>query len=252
MKIFDKAPASPLTSEEIKIMEKAGRLTAETLILLKKHIRPGITTLELDNIAEDFILSNNGTPTFKNYHSYPKSLCISIDECVVHGIPSEKKLVEGQIVSIDVGVTYNGFVGDSAVTFAVGEISDEKKRLLKVSEDALFKGIAQATANNRVYDISSAIQNHCESNGYSLTRELTGHGVGRALHQSPSVPNFKPSLLEKTKMRLPNAKLFNGLGIAIEPMVHSGKKEIYIGKDKWAVITLDHSPAAHFEHTLVI
>jgi methionyl aminopeptidase len=239
-----------MTLEEIKLMEIAGRITAETLTLVGKNIKVGITTLELDRIAEDYIRTKDATPSFKGYQGFEYSLCISIDEVVVHGIPSERKLEEGQIVSIDCGATYQGFVGDSAVTFPVGKISEEKQKLLKITEEALFKGIEQAIERNKVYDISRAIQTHCESNGYSLTRELTGHGIGKKMHLKPSIPNFVPPLLERRTM--PNEKLINGIGLAIEPMVHLGKKEVYTGNDKWAVITRDHNPAAHFEHTVIV
>ena len=240
----------PMSLEEIKLMEKAGRITADTLSLVGKNIKVGITTLELDEIAEDYIKTNDAIPTFKGYQGYEFSLCISIDEVVIHGIPSEQKLVEGQIVSVDCGATYKGFVGDSAVTFPVGKISDEKQKLLTVTEEALFKGIEQAIEKNKVFDISRAIQTHCEANGYSLTREMTGHGIGKKMHLKPSIPNFVPSLLERRTM--PNEKLFNGMGLAIEPMVHFGKKDVYVAADKWAVITRDNSPAAHFEHTIIV
>lgn len=241
----------PMSLEDIKLMEIAGRITGETLSLIGKYIKVGISTLELDAIAEDYIKSKEAIPTFKGYNGFQHSICASIDEVVVHGIPSnEQKLEAGQIISIDCAATYKGFVGDSAVTFAVGEISDEKKRLLKITEEALFKGIEQAIEKNKIYDISRAIQKHCEENGYSVTRELTGHGIGRKMHLAPSIPNFVPSLLEKRIM--PNEKLINGIGLAIEPMVHLGKKEVYVAKDKWAVITRDKSPAAHFEHTLIV
>jgi methionyl aminopeptidase len=219
----------PLTNDEIKKMENAGRITADTLLLIEKYIKQGITTLELDSIAEDYIRSKNAIPTFKGYSNYSHTLCISIDECVVHGVPSSRKLQEGEIVSIDCGVTFDGFIGDSAVTYPVGEISDEKQKLLKVTEEALFIGIEQARHRNKVFDISRAIQTHCEANGFSLTRDLHGHGVGRRLHQEPSIPNFVPSLLQRVS--LPNSKLFAGLSIAIEPMVHLGKKEIYVSSD---------------------
>jgi methionyl aminopeptidase len=179
-----------MTVEEIKLMEIAGRITADTLTLVGKNVKAGITTFELDKIAEDFIRTKDAIPTFKGYQGFEYSLCISIDEIVVHGIPNGRKLEEGEIVSIDCGATYKGFVGDSAVTFPVGKISEEKQRLLTVTEEALFKGIEQAIERNKVYDISRAIQNHCETNGYSLTRELTGHGVGKKLHLKPSIPNF--------------------------------------------------------------
>jgi len=240
----------PMSLEEIKLMEKAGRITADTLTLIGKNIKVGITTEELDNIAEDYIRTNDATPSFKGYNGYGFSLCISIDEVVVHGIPNERKLEEGQIVSVDCGATYKGFVGDSAVTFPVGKISEEKQRLLTVTEEALFKGIEQAIEKNKVYDISKAIQNHCEANGYSLTRELTGHGIGNKMHLKPSIPNFIPSLLERKS--IPNEKLINGIGLAIEPMVHLGKKEVFVLKDGWTVCTRDNTPAAHFEHTVIV
>lgn len=239
-----------LTLDEIKKMERAGRMTADTLALVARHIKPGVSTLELDAIAEDFIRSGGGEPTFKGYNNFPNALCISVESCVVHGIPGPEPLLAGQIVSVDCGVTLDGFVGDSAVTFAVGEISAEKQALLKATEEALWAGIKRAVNGGKVYDIAQSVQSYCETRGYSLTRELTGHGVGRRLHQYPSVPNFVPPLLRRRD--LPNAKLYNGLGLAIEPMVHMGAKEVFVGADKWAVITRDGSPAAHFEHTLVI
>lgn len=240
----------PLSISDIKLMEIPCRIVSDTLTHISKYIKHGIETKELDRIAEDFIKTRNAEPAFKNYNNFPSTLCISIDEEVVHGLPSERKLVEGQIVSIDCGAKCNGFVGDSAVTFPVGNISDEKKKLLKVTEEALLLGIAQAVDKAKIYDISYAIQTHCEKNGYSLTRELTGHGIGRKLHMEPAIPNFVPSLLQKKI--IPNKKLINGLGLAIEPMVHLGLKETYLAKDKITVITRDGSPAAHFEHTIIV
>ena len=241
----------PLTTEQIAAMKEAGKLCGQTLNVLKEYIKPGITTLEINNIGEEFIRTHKGIPTFKGYNNFPAALCISVDECVVHGIPNNKPLQEGQIVSIDCGVTLNGWIGDSAYTYPVGEISEDKKRLIKITEEALYLGIKEAKNNAKVYDIANVIQQYCEVAGYSLTRELTGHGVGRKLHQPPSIPNFVPPLLKRKS--LPNVKLFNGLAIAIEPMVHLGKKEVYIdGTDKWSVITRDRSPAAHFEHTIII
>jgi len=240
-----------LTAEQICLMKAAGKLCGQTLLMLKEYIKAGITTLEINNIGEEYIRSHGAIPTFKGYNNFPFALCISVDDCVVHGVPDDKPLQEGQIVSIDCGVTLNGWIGDSAYTYPVGEISDDKKQLLKITEEALYLGIKQAKNKNNVYNISKAIQDYCEAAGYSLTRELSGHGVGNKLHQEPSVPNFVPPLLQRRM--LPNAKLFNGLSIAIEPMVHLGKKEIYIdGNNKWSVMTRDHSPAAHFEHTIII
>jgi methionyl aminopeptidase len=241
----------PLTTEQIDAMKAAGKLCGQTLSMLKQYIKPGISTLEINKIGEEFIRSHNAIPTFKGYNNFPFALCISVDDCVVHGFPDNKPLKDGQIVSVDCGVTVNGWIGDSAYTYPVGEISVALKRLLKITEESLFLGIKQAKPGNKVYDISKAIQDYCESNGYSLTRELTGHGVGKKLHQDPSVPNFVPPLLKRRD--LPNAKLFNGLAIAIEPMVHIGKKEVYVDdKDKSSIITRDHSPAAHYEHTVII
>lgn len=240
----------PFNNEQIKLMERAGKIVADTITLLGKSIRPGITTNELNALADDYIRSQDAYPTFLNYNNFPKSVCISVEDCVVHGIPSDRILNEGEIVSIDCGATYKGFVGDSAATFPVGEISDEKKRLLKVTEEALWLGIEQAQPGKKVYALAAAIQKHCESNGYSLTRELTGHGVGKYLHMKPSIPNFIPPLLQRKS--LPNDKIINGIGLAIEPMVHIGGKEVYVETNNWEIITRDHSPAAHFEHTIIV
>lgn len=244
------------SADEIKKIEFSCRIVADTLSMLKAYVKPGVTTFELDKMAEDFIRSKNARPAFKGYKPdrnstpFPGTLCISINEVVVHGIPSERKLVEGEIVSLDCGAEFDGYYGDSAVTYAVGKISDSKDRLLKVTEEALFLGIEQAVENNKVYDISRAVQTHCEKNGYSLTRELVGHGIGKKLHEEPPVPNFVPPLLHRNKY--PNVKLQNGMAIAIEPMVHEGKKEVYTARDGWTIITGDRSPAAHFEHTIVV
>jgi len=242
------------TEKEIDLMEKAARIVADTLVLLGKYIKSGITTAELDSIAEDFILSKGAKPAFKGYKvdgkSYPNSLCISIDEEVVHGIPGQRKLEEGQIVSIDCGSVLNGYFGDSAITYPVGKISDVKKKLLSVTEASLMQGIEQAVERNKVYDISRAVQTYVEGNGFSVTRELVGHGIGKKLHEEPPVPNFVPPLLHRSQY--PNLKLVNGMALAIEPMVHAGGKNIRTAKDGWTVITSDKSPAAHFEHTVVI
>ncbi|MFP4527547.1 MAG: type I methionyl aminopeptidase [Candidatus Kapaibacterium sp.] len=242
------------SAEEIKKMEKAGRIVAETLSLLKKYIQPGTRTIELDKIAEDYIRSHNAEPAFKGYQVdklfFPNTLCISIDEEVVHGIPSDRQLKEGEIVSIDCGAVIEGYYGDSAVTYAVGEIDDEKKRLMQATEEALMLGIEQAVARNKIYDISRAIQEHVESRGFSVTRELVGHGIGKTMHEEPPVPNFVPPLLHR--QQYPNVKLAPGMAICIEPMVHAGRKEIISLDDGWTVITRDRKPAAHFEHQVVI
>ena len=250
---YQKGP-SIKTTDEIKKMEKACRIVADTLDLVGKHIAPGIQTIELDKIAEDYILSCGAKPAFKGYQVdnliFPNTLCISIDEEVVHGIPSKRRLELGQIVSVDCGCSIDGYFGDSAFTFPVGEVSDEKKNLMKVTQEALMLGIEKAVDRNKLYQISQAIQEHVEKNGYSVTRELTGHGIGRHLHEEPSVPNFVPPLLHRTQF--PNEKLLNGMAIAIEPMVHAGRREVRNGSDGWMVFTLDRKPAAHFEHTIII
>ena len=242
--------------EEIKKIEKACRIVADTLSILKTYVKVGTTTKELDEIAEDFIRSKNARPAFKGYQPdrnlmpFPGTICASVNEVVVHGIPGDYKLKEGDIISIDCGAELDGYYGDSAVTYPVGKINELTERLLKVSEEALFRGIENAIEGRKVYDISRAIQEHCESNGYSLTRELVGHGIGRRLHEEPPVPNFVPPLLHRS--RYPNVKLMSGMALAIEPMVHMGRKEIITGSDGWTISTIDGMPAAHFEHTVIV
>lgn len=242
------------TNEEIRLIERACRIVAETLSLLEKYVQPGIETIELDRIAEDYILSKEAKPAFKGYRvdnrEYPFTLCISIDEEVVHGLPSSRKLQPGEIVSIDCGVQKDGYFGDSAVTYPVGQISSEKQKLLNVTARALELGIEQAIEGNRVYDISRAIQTYVEANGFSVTRELVGHGVGRRLHEEPPIPNFVPLLLHRKQY--PNIKLVENMTLAIEPMVHQGKYMVQTKDDGWTVYTSDGSPAAHFEHTVVV
>ncbi|MFH1050929.1 MAG: type I methionyl aminopeptidase [bacterium] len=242
------------TEKEIDLMEKAARIVAETLVLLGKYIKSGITTAELDAIAEDYIRSKGAKPAFKGYkvdgRAYPSSLCISIDEEVVHGLPGQRKLENGEIVSIDCGSELNGYFGDSAMSYPVGAISELKKKLLKITEESLMMGIEQAVERNKIYDIARAVQTYVESNGFSVTRELVGHGIGKKLHEEPPVPNFVPPLLHRSQY--PNVKLVNGMAIAIEPMVHAGGKNIKTLRDGWTVVTADKSPAAHFEHTIVI
>jgi methionyl aminopeptidase len=239
---------------EIKLIENACRIVAETLSLLEKYVKPGVETIELDKIAEDYILSKGAKPAFKGYEVdgliYPNTLNVSIDEEVVHGIPKHRKLEEGQIVSLDCGCCKEGYYGDSAVSYGVGTISDDIIRLMKITNESLFLGIEQAIDRNKLYDISRSIQTHCETNGYSLTRELTGHGIGRHLHEEPSIPNFVPPLLHRNTF--PNVKLMKGMALAIEPMVHLGKKEVIQLKDGWTIVTADGLPAAHFEHTIIV
>jgi methionyl aminopeptidase len=242
------------TADDIRKIEAASRVVAETIALMRKHIAPGVTTKELDAIAEDHIRSRGGIPAFKGYivddREFPSSLCISIDEEVVHGMPGARALKEGQIVTIDCGVQLDGFFGDSAYTFAVGEISTDKQRLLDATQESLMLGIEQAVEGNRIYDIAKAVQSHVEKQGFSVVRELVGHGIGRHLHEEPPVPNFVPGLLHRS--RYPNAKLRNGMALAIEPMVNMGTFHVHTASDGWTVYTADGKPAAHFEHTIVI
>lgn len=242
------------TEKEIDLIEKACRIVAETLSLIEKYVKPGVETLELDKIAEDYIRSKDAIPAFKGYmvdrKKFPATLCISIDEEVVHGIPGSRKLIEGEIVSIDCGCHKNEYYGDSAVTFGVGQISEEKTKLMDVTNKSLFLGIEQAITGNKIYDVSRAIQDYVESNGFSLTRELCGHGVGKYLHEEPSIPNFVPPLLHR--QRFPNVKLYKGMSLAIEPMVHAGSLQVRTLKDGWTVVTADGKPAAHFEHTVIV
>lgn len=235
----------------IHYIESACKIVAETIELVGKYIATGVTTAELDAIAEDYIRSKEAEPAFKGYRGFPNTLCISVEDEVVHGIPStQRKLQEGEIVSIDCGVKKNGYYGDAAYTFPVGVISAEKQRLLDVTEKSLELGIQQATARNKVYDISRAVQQYVESNGYSVVRELTGHGVGRRLHEDPSIPNFVPPLLYRS--HYPNMKLQRGQTLAIEPMVNSGSYQVFTGDDGWTIYTADNQPSAHFEHTVMV
>lgn len=237
------------TKKEIDFIRDSCKIVAETLQLVKSNIKPGVTTLELDKIAEDYIRSNNAVPAFKGYVQgplipFPGSICASIDEEVVHGIPGSRTLKEGEIITIDVGVLKNNFFGDAALSVPVGKISDEKIKLLVITEKSLHLGIEQAIANNRVHDISSAVQEYVEANGFSVVRELCGHGVGKFLHEDPSVPNFGK--------KGTGAKLKNGMTLAIEPMVNLGKYYVKTKPDGWTVITEDGLPSAHFEHTILI
>ncbi len=234
---------------EIELIRESSKIVAEVLALVGSRIKPGVHTKELDEIAERYIRSRGGTPAFKGYghdrkNLFPASLCISIDEEVVHGIPNGRPLEEGQIVSIDVGVRKNGYFGDSARTFAVGRVSEEKQRLMRVTEESLYKGIEQAVAGNHVHDISFAVQKYVESSGFSVVRDLVGHGVGRSLHEDPAIPNYgDPGT---------GVKLKEGMVLAIEPMVNAGTYKVNFGDDGWTVRTADGKPSAHFEHTIVI
>lgn len=232
------------SSYEIELIRASGDILGKVHGLLSENIKSGITTKYLDKLAYDFILKNNALPSFLNYRNFPATLCISINETVVHGIPSNYILKDGDIVSIDCGVYLNGFHSDSAYTYRVGKISDEKLRLLRNTYNSLFEGIKFARVGMRVGDISFSIQNYTERLGYSVVRELVGHGVGKNLHEEPEVPNFG----KKGK----GVKLLNGMVIAIEPMINIGKKDVYLMEDGWSVNTSDSKPSAHFEHTVGI
>jgi len=232
------------TSEEIEIMARASRVVAETLAMLRREVRPGITTDELDRLAEQFIRSHGGTPAFKGYRNYPKTLCSSINDQVVHGIPSKRALKEGDIIGLDLGAIVEGFYGDSAVTVAVGKVSPRIAELLKVTEASLFAGIAQAVVGNRLSDISHAVQQHAEAAGFSVVTDFVGHGIGRQLHEEPQVPNYgKPGQ---------GPRLQEGMVLAIEPMINMGKSGVRVLDDRWTAVTTDGSLSAHFEHTIAI
>ena len=233
------------TGRELALMKEACRISAGALKVIEQAIEPGITTGELDRIAEKYILSQGAKPNFKGYHGYPATACISINNEVIHGIPSVKrKINNGDIVSVDLGATINGYHGDNAATFAVGEIDTEAKRLIDTTRESLYEGIKMARAGGRTGDIGYAIQSYVESRGFSVVREYVGHGVGTALHESPEVPNFG------TPGR--GVRLLPGMTLAIEPMINIGKPNVKVMPDGWTVLTCDGSLSAHFEHTIAI
>ena len=232
------------TDSEIELLRKAALLVGKTLGEVGKHIRPGIRTIELDKIAEEFIRDHGAVPAFKGYEGFPGSLCISVNDAVVHGIPGNYELRDGDIVSIDCGTILDGYVGDSAYTFTVGEVSEEIKLFLQRSKESLYKGIEQAVSGNRIGDIGYAIQSYVEQFGYGVVRELVGHGVGRKMHEDPQVPNYGK--------RGTGTKLSEGIVIAIEPMITFGKKDIIQERDGWTIKTKDRKPAAHFEHDIAV
>ena len=227
---------------EIEKLYSAGQIVKETLLLVEEYIKPGVTTIELDQIAEKFIRSQKAVPGFKGLYGFPATLCVSIDDEVVHGIPKDRELKNGQIVSIDVGSIYEDFYGDHAKTFVVGDTSDEKKKLLDVTRECLMIGISQVRVGNRIGDIGYSIQEYAESHGYGVVRDLVGHGIGKNLHEEPQVPNFGKkgtgSIIE------------NGLCLAIEPMINMGDYNVYTKSDKWTMCTIDGKPSAHFEHSI--
>lgn len=232
------------TESEIDILRENAILVSKTLAEVAKVVAPGVTTKHLDDVAREFIRSNGAEPGFLNYGGFPYSLCISVNDIVVHGFPSDYKLKEGDIVSVDCGTIYKGFYGDSAYTFPVGKIDDETAKLLEVTKQSLYLGAEQAIAGNRIGDIGSAVQQHVEQFGYSVVREMVGHGVGKNLHESPEVPNYGKQGKGK--------KLVEGMVLCIEPMINAGKKEIYLGSNGWAVGTVDRKNSAHFEFMVVV
>ena len=244
MKIFLK------TEDEISLMREANRLVGQTLAELAKHIKPGVSTLQLDKIAEEFIRDHGAVPTFKDFPNpfgepFPASICTSVNEVVVHGIPDAKTILkDGDIISIDCGTLLNGFNGDSCYTFSVGEVSAEVKQLLEVTKASLYRAIDVALPGHHVGDIGYTVQDYCESHGYGVVRELTGHGIGKEMHEAPGVPNYG--------RRGHGARLTDGMTICIEPMINAGRKDVYLAKNGWAVHTADHKNAAHYELTVVV
>lgn len=230
---------------EIEYMRKAGKLTGETLLMLEEKVKPGITTEDLDKLAEDYIRKHGGIPSFKGYGGFPASICTSVNEEVIHGIPSKKRhLQEGDIISIDCGAIVNGWQGDAARTFPVGKVSEEAQKLISVTKESFFKGAEKAVVGNRLTDISNAVQTYAESFGYSLVRDYVGHGIGQEMHEDPEVPNYgRPGR---------GPKLVNGMVLAVEPMVNIGKYQVVTQDNGWTVVTEDGSLAAHYENTIAI
>ena len=238
------------TEEEIELMRAANLMVAATLTEIKMAIRPGVTTLQLDKIADEYIRDNGAVPTFKGFpnpcggETFPASICTSVNDEVVHGLPNDRPLKEGDIVSVDCGILLNGYNGDSRYTFGVGEISAEIKQLLQTTKEALYCGIEAALPGRRIGDVGYAVQAHCEAQGYGVVREFVGHGIGQKMHEDPPVPNYG--------RRGNGPQIKNGLCIAIEPMITMGSPKIYMTEDRWTIKTRDGKPAAHFEHTIAI
>jgi methionyl aminopeptidase len=232
------------TRREIEIMRKAGRLVAESHELVRRHIKPGVTTKELDRLVEEFLRSRNAIPTFKGYNGFPFAICASVNEEVVHGFPSERELKEGDIVSVDIGATFEGYVGDGAKTYLVGEVDEEKKHLVEATRQSFYEGIKFARTSYRLSDISHAIQAYAEYQGLSVVRDFVGHGVGKHMHEEPQVPNFgKPGK---------GPRLQEGMVLAIEPMINAGTYNVRVLENNWTVVTADGKPSAHYEHTVAI
>jgi methionyl aminopeptidase len=233
------------TADEILLMREANQIVAETLTMLSNEIEPGMSTWELDHLAEELCVKRKAKPAFKGYRGFPGSLCVSVNEEVVHGIPSrKKKLKKGDIISIDFGVLYRGYYGDSAITVPVGTIAEDIQKLLNTTRNSLHKGIEQAVAGNRISDISKAIQDSVEGGGFTVVRQFVGHGIGTQLHEAPEIPNFHQG--ERT------ARLLPGMVLAIEPMVNMGTHKVKVLRDGWTVITMDKKPSAHFEHSIAV
>lgn len=232
------------TDEEIELLRESNLLVSKTLAEVARHIAPGVTTLSLDKVAEEYIRDNGAIPGFLGYNGFPATLCISINDAVVHGIPGERRLQEGDVVSVDCGVLKSGFYGDSAFTFEVGIVADNVKKLLKVTRECLSLGLEKVEAGNRIGDISSAVQENAEKNGFTVVREMVGHGLGRNLHESPEVPNYG--------RRGQGPMLKNGMVICIEPMINAGKRQIFQEKDGWTIRTQDGKPSAHFELAVAV
>jgi methionyl aminopeptidase len=232
------------TKEEIELIRESSLLVGKTIAEVAKSIKPGVTTLQLDSIAEQFIKDHNAMPSFLGYSGFPNSLCISVNDVVVHGIPSKYVIKEGDIISVDCGVFKNGFHGDSAYSFAVGEVGEDKRKLLAVTLESLLKGIEKVKVGNRIGDVSFAVQQHAEANGYGVVRELVGHGLGKDLHEKPEVPNFGKQGRGQ--------KILEGLVIAIEPMINMGTKNVVHENDGWTIRTQDRKVSAHFEHTVAV
>jgi len=232
------------TKEEIALMRESAQLVSKTLGMLAAEIKPGISPLKLDSLAEEFIRDHEAIPGFKGLYGFPNTLCTSLNQQVVHGIPNDQPLEDGDIISVDCGALKNGFYGDQAYTFMVGEVGEEIRQLIQVTKECLIKGIEEAKAGNRIGDIGFAIQQHAENHGYGVVRELVGHGIGRKMHEAPEVPNFGK--------RGRGSKLRNGMTLAIEPMINLGTKYIKQMNDGWTIVTADAKPSAHFEHDVAI
>lgn len=235
------------SDREIEIMRKAGKIVADALAMTREIAKEGVCTEDLNTKLEEYVLQKGGIPVFKGYRGYPKSICASINEEIVHGVPGQRKLRNGDILSVDIGVEFNKYVGDAAITIPIGEISEEAESLLRVCEEALNKAIEKVSANNKLSEVSRSIQDYVESNGLSVIRDYTGHGIGRQMHEDPQIPNFVSKELLKA-----DEILLQGMALAIEPMICVGKYDTEVLKNNWTVVTKDRKLSAHFEHTVVV